>query len=206
MARDSEVLESWLARLGEGDLSARNEIIARSAERLQKLTRRMLRQFPKVKRWEDTDNVLQEVLLRLHRRLETARPASASEFFNLAAAEIRRQLIDFYRKLTGSKSFAAHHSSDPLGIKRSAQERKTSSHRPYDPVSFTEWGEFHLQAETLPEDSRQVFSLRWYQGLTFPEIARTLDLSERTVKRRWRSACLQLYNAFHGEPPREESS
>ena len=39
----------------------------------------MLRDYPRVGRWEQTDDVLQNALLRLWRALEDVRPATARE-------------------------------------------------------------------------------------------------------------------------------
>jgi DNA-directed RNA polymerase specialized sigma24 family protein len=43
--------------------------------------------------------------------------------------------------------------------------------------------------------------LLWYQGLSQAEAAELLQVSERTIKRRWMSARLQLQDALHGEMP-----
>ena len=63
------------------------------------------------------------------------------------------------------------------------------------------WAEFHRQAELLPDEEREVFDLLWYQGLSQSEASELLQVSERTVKRRWQSARLYLHNALHGELP-----
>ena len=52
-----------------------------------------------------------------------------------------------------------------------------------------------------PRKNANVFSLLWYQGLTQAEAAEALETSERTIKRRWQSARLKLYDALHGELP-----
>ncbi|MBL8798147.1 MAG: helix-turn-helix domain-containing protein, partial [Planctomycetia bacterium] len=45
------------------------------------------------------------------------------------------------------------------------------------------------------------FDLLFYQGLSQAEAAALLNVSERTVKRRWQSARLQLHDALGGEFP-----
>ena len=58
----------------------------------------MLRQdFPRLKNWEETDDVLQNAALRLDRALGVVPVASAAEFFRLAATVIRRELLDLAR-------------------------------------------------------------------------------------------------------------
>ena len=70
-------LQLWLDRLQAGDASgfeeARAEIVNHACDRLEKLTRRMLRNYPRVRRWEQTGDVLQNAMLRLHRSLEAVR-------------------------------------------------------------------------------------------------------------------------------------
>jgi DNA-directed RNA polymerase specialized sigma24 family protein len=46
-----------------------------------------------------------------------------------------------------------------------------------------------------------VFDLIWYQGVGHKEAAALLDISAKTVKRRWQAACLHLHEALHGELP-----
>jgi DNA-directed RNA polymerase specialized sigma24 family protein len=55
--------------LRAGDASARDELLAQASERLIRLTRKMLRDFPGVHRWEETDDVLQNAVVRLCRAL-----------------------------------------------------------------------------------------------------------------------------------------
>jgi RNA polymerase sigma-70 factor (ECF subfamily) len=70
------VLGRWLERLRGGDEAARSEVINHACVRLEALTRRMLRHYPRLRRWEQTGDVLQNAVLRLHRSLATVRPES----------------------------------------------------------------------------------------------------------------------------------
>src|SRR5213078_3815293 len=58
---------------------------------------KMLGQFPAVKSWEDTHDVMQNSLLRLLRSLRELRPNSTREFFGLASEQIRRELLDLVK-------------------------------------------------------------------------------------------------------------
>ena len=70
------VLGRWLERLRDGDEAARSEVINHACQRLEALTRRMLRHYPRLRRWEQTGDVLQNAVLRLHRFLATVRPSA----------------------------------------------------------------------------------------------------------------------------------
>ena len=92
-----------------GDQTARQRLIEHSCERLRGLARKMLRRYPKVHRWEETDDVFVEAVTRLHRALETVQPESPRHFYNLAATQIRRVLIDLSRRYYGPEGLGSHH-------------------------------------------------------------------------------------------------
>lgn len=58
-------LQRWLDLLRRGHADARNEVVDHACERLRNLTRRMLLGYRKLRRWSETDDVLQNALLRL---------------------------------------------------------------------------------------------------------------------------------------------
>ena len=68
----------WLDLMRAGDTTARQRLIEHACERLRGLARKMLRRYPKVRRWEETDDVFVEAITRLHRALEN-RPARVPE-------------------------------------------------------------------------------------------------------------------------------
>src|ERR1051326_6467529 len=95
-------LNDWVARMRAGDLAARNELLCCVGYRLERLARKMLRKFPAVQQFAQTDDVLQNALMRLLRALEQVRPNSVSDFFGLAAEQMRRELLDLARHFHGS--------------------------------------------------------------------------------------------------------
>ena len=72
----------------------RDELVRGVCGRLETLTRRMIRGFPKVQRWSDSEDVLQGALLRLLRSLESVEIVSTCDFFALSTTHIRRELLD----------------------------------------------------------------------------------------------------------------
>src|SRR5262245_45475901 len=192
-------LQGWVDRMRAGDPQAVPELIHHTLERLQRLTRKMLRAYPHVRRWEQTDDVLHNAVLRLQRSLAQMTVTTVPEFFRLAAGHIRRELIDLSRHYYGPEGLGAHHASDllPAG----------SGHPPFhdkadltgEPGRLAEWSEFHHQVEALPADEREVFQLLWYHGLSQAEVAVLLEVTDRTIRRRWRSARVRLYQALAGD-------
>lgn len=102
-------LQNWLLLLKQGDHSARQRLIEHACERLRLITKKMLRGFPRVRRWEETDDVFTEAVTKLHRSLEAVQPDTAQDFYRLAATQIRRVLIDMVRRYYGPEGLGAKH-------------------------------------------------------------------------------------------------
>jgi RNA polymerase sigma-70 factor (ECF subfamily) len=185
-----------LDRLRAGDESARDELLGLACDRLTRLARRMLRNYPGVRRWEQTDDVLQNAAVRLCRALKDVKPASVRSFINLAAVQIRRELIDLARHYEGPEGMGRH------------QARGAGPHDPGeipaesdDPDRLAVWGEFHEAVEGLSAEAREVFDLLWYQGLSQGEAAALLGVTVRVVKYRWRMARLEIHQRLGGRMP-----
>jgi RNA polymerase sigma-70 factor (ECF subfamily) len=195
-------IQLWVERLNTGDASAREQLIRHACERLRLLTRKLLRRdFARVREVEETDDVLQNALLRLHRALQdpAARPTSAAHFFRLATLQIRRELIDLSRHHFGParpRLVPQEPNADSSGAGR--REPGDDTH---DPDRLINWREFHDRVEALPPEERDVFDLLWYQELSQAEAANVLNVSVPTVKRRWLSARLLLQEALPGGGP-----
>ena len=57
-----------LDRLRDGDESAREQLISQACEWLRGRAQRMLRSYPHVRRWEETDDLVNQAMLRLARK------------------------------------------------------------------------------------------------------------------------------------------
>jgi RNA polymerase sigma-70 factor (ECF subfamily) len=160
----------------------------------------MLRDFPEVHRWEQTDDVWQNASLRLWRALEHVQPVDARHFLRLAALQIRRELIDLARRHRGREGIGAAHATQ-FALERDGHPAECGglAELTLEPCRLAEWQEFHARVEDLPDEDREVFDLLWYHGLTQEEAATVLQVSVRTIKRRWRSARLRLHDAFGEE-------
>jgi RNA polymerase sigma-70 factor (ECF subfamily) len=194
----SSILQGWIERMNAGDHAARNELIRHASNRLHKLTRKMLRDFRRLERWEDTDDVLQNAMVRLLRALQAVPPTSVVEFFRLATRQIRRELIDLARHYYGPEGEGANHASVALtdGSNNTPQPEPDPGTTTLDPKKLFYWTEFHAQVEKLPDEERDVFTLLWYQDLSQAEAASLLQVSVPTVKRRWLAARLRLQDAL----------
>ncbi|HEY7327876.1 MAG TPA: sigma-70 family RNA polymerase sigma factor [Gemmataceae bacterium] len=199
----SAQIQVWLDRLRGGDAAACEQLLRCACQRLRNLARRMLRFYPNVQRWEQTDDVMQNAALRLYRTLQQIPVQTVRDFFRLAALNIRRELLDLAKHYYGPQGHGARHASisDNSSSKSPDVERLEPLDLSHEPSRVAAWSEFHQQIEKLPELEREVFDLLWYQGLSQAEVAKLLQVSERTVKRRWLSARLALSDALKGEIP-----
>jgi RNA polymerase sigma-70 factor (ECF subfamily) len=128
----------------------------------------------------ETDELLDGVVAALLTALRATRPATVRQFFGLACQHMRWQLNDLARRLDERPPAAT---LPEAGV--AAPPGSTSG--------LTPDGRRMLGAiDGLPEDEREVFDLVGIQGLTHPEAAAVVGVSEKTVQRRLNRARLLL--------------
>ena len=178
-------LQGWLDRLQLGDDAAAGELVCRSEQRLRTLVRFMLRRdFARLRRFEDSDDVLIEAQLKLHRSLAEVKPATVRDYYALAATQIRRVLLDLARSYFGKEGPGGRHQSPPGGQLPSSWLARGSSGDD-SPLTLADWSEFHDRVTRLPPELREVLELLFYLGLTQPQAAEVLGVSAKTIQRRW---------------------
>ena len=169
------------------------KLISHSHSALLRLTRYMFHGYPGLMRWEQTDDIFQNAMIRLHRALADVQIQSERHFFNLAAVQIRRELLDLVKKYKAECSFATHHHTDSLNphivgglvAKQFAPEN-----------DLEKWSEFHQSVETLPQEEKEVVDLLWYQGLDQAKASELLGISPRTLRRRWQAVRIKLFEVL----------
>jgi RNA polymerase sigma-70 factor (ECF subfamily) len=175
-----------------GHESAKESLLEHSAERLRGLAHRMFRRYSDLHSLDETDDVLQQALIRLYRVLDQIQPPNVRAYFGLAARQIRWVLCDLARKYPAAKTVCYTGMSVP-------------GEGPMDtgdgPAQLLEWSEFHEKIDALPAEEREMFDLLFYQGLSQAEAKDLLQTSIRTVKRRWQRARLVLHEALGGDWP-----
>jgi RNA polymerase sigma-70 factor (ECF subfamily) len=185
-------LHDMLRRFQGGDDAVLDELIRRTGERLQRLAGKMLRGFATVHAREQANDVLPNALVRLTRALREVRLPSMTDFFQLAAEQIRRELIEI----------RSYH-------RRRAAVNEPFPSTPFDPADdhtpeesdLDRWHALHEAVARLPDNLREVFSLTFYHGRTQAEVAELLGLSDRQACRLWRDACLRLNEILDGNLP-----
>mgnify|MGYP000361127139 CR=1 FL=1 len=179
-------LHLCLARMRAGDQNARDELLRGVEMRVELLARKMLRDFPSVRRLEETGDVYQAAALRLLRCLESVSPASMRDLYSLAATQIRRELLDLAR----------YHRRRIVAVQLPVEVQIPGA-EPQMPVALVtpdldEWFRFHEAVDSLPNEEREVVGLIFYHGWTRQQVAELFDVTERTVRRWWVSALVRL--------------
>lgn len=186
-------LHKLIDRLQHGDAEARNELVRSVCSSLERLAHKMLQRYPRVQRWEETGDVLQNALLRLLRALQDVKPPSMRDFFGLAAEQLRRELLDLARYYRSAKGALAGNGD---GVRHFDVVDPAS-----EDDNLERWQEFHEGVARLPAEEREVMQLVFYHGWTQAQIAELLQTSDRSVRRRWQSACLMLDKLVKGGLP-----
>lgn len=194
---DTTEFQSLLERLSAGDDTARGELISLAESRIRIRASKMLKK-DRLRRFEQTDDVLQNALLQLHKSLKDVHPETIPKFFALAAMQIDRTLINLARHHYGPLGQGKHHHTDhkPADEKGGALDRK-----PSEPEDLYEWEKLHKAVKALPAEEKEVFDLIWYYGLSQAQAALVLGVSERSIGRRFRSAKCKLNDILS---PRKE--
>jgi RNA polymerase sigma factor (sigma-70 family) len=177
-----------LVQVQKGDFEAINLLFSKCLWRVRQLAHRMFVAHKSLQHFEQSDDLLQETLIRLHNAVVKLKPDTTRAFMALALQHARWALRDLARDMRRRKEIY------PLGnLGSKIPDIRVPSGEPED---LLDWEIFHQQAENLDREPRDVFEARFYGGLTFEETVDLLGLSLRTVKRRWKMALNQLGNNF----------
>lgn len=183
-------LQNLIDQAKNGDSTAHEALLNHARDRLLRLTRKMFHDYPKLRRWEQTDDVFQNAMVRLHRALAKVEVESVRHFFNLAALQVRRELAnlaDHHLQMGAKHHTDGQPADEEGGILRNHPDDND------EPDDLLRWSQFHSQVEKLPSEELEVFNQVYYCGLTQEEAAGVLGISVRTLKRRWHSAKLRLH-------------
>lgn len=191
-------LQALILRVQGGDDMARRDLINQAYPKLRRLAGKILAEsFPRLKQQpalQQTSDIANEAAVRLYQALEEVPMTSVREFFRLAAWRMRLILLDLARK--GSLAPTPDVPLDAL--------ESPWPHQPADSATTppsAAWSRLHEQVEALDEAEREVVDLLFYHGLTEVEAAELLEVSTRTVRRRWASARIKLYEALKDAVP-----
>lgn len=193
-------LQRCLQRLAENDLLAQTELLTYVQKRLSDLTDRMFQQFRSLQFREQSEDLVQEAIIRLWKSLEEVGPITVDGFMRLAESQMRLALCDLARTYSGKNlgldsaetvSSAGDHAVDPAA-KPVIDDTANAS----DELAC--WSEFHHATDELPEPCHTVVDLLYYHELPQFEVASLMGISERQVQRHWNLARVKLSKKLDG--------
>ena len=176
VATDEELVSAFRS----GDLSAFDTLVQRWERKIQGAVYRIMGSG------EDARDLAQETFLRAYRGLATFKSEArfSSWLYQIALNLCRDRL----RQRRG-KTLVSIEDLDPATAARIERTEATAQ----DLVEAKDLGRLVASAMSeLPEEQREVIVLKEYQGLTFQEIADSLDVPVSTVKTRLYRGLVQM--------------
>jgi RNA polymerase sigma-70 factor (ECF subfamily) len=191
VAFSSDDITQWLARWNDGDETALEKLVPLVHQELHRLASRYMR-AERSGHLLQTTALVNEAYLRLH-NTNRIHWQDRNHFFAVAARAMRRVLVDFARARKQQKRDGGRQVSfdDALIV---------SSDRSADIIALDD----ALTAlAKLDRRQGQIVELRFFGGLTEPQIAGVLGISPRTVSSDWRLARSWLLRELNGDDARD---
>ena len=178
MLSDQTLLEQYQ----QGNREAISQLLERHTRRLRDYVRMM------VKDDDVAEDLVQEVLIRVVRVIDEGRYTDKGRFLPWLLRIAHNRVLDYFRAqkqvktisessagfdILGSKSFAEPSIEDQMISEQCAEE-------------------IRALVEELPEEQREVVRMRYYEGLSFKEIAEHTGVSINTALGRMRYALINM--------------
>jgi RNA polymerase sigma factor (TIGR02999 family) len=116
-----------------------------------------------------------------------------AQFFAIAATIVRRVVIDYLRERSAQKRGA--------GVEKISLAVLTDSDSPALADNTEDWirlDQVLAELEDFDPASAKIVELRYFVGMTVPEIAQLQEISVSSVERQWRTARAWLHQRMQG--------
>ncbi|MCB2066612.1 MAG: sigma-70 family RNA polymerase sigma factor [Erythrobacter sp.] len=172
--------EMLIVDWGSGDASARDRVIARLLPELQQIAAaRLRREAGSSLSTHDLINDAVEKILRI----EQPALAGRAHFIALASRLMRNVLVDHARSRSAAKR---DHRKVELNTRIQGE----------GPIDLALLNSALIRLEAIDPKLMEIVEMRYFGGMTVPEIAVVTGWSEPTVKRRWQLARAWLADAL----------
>lgn len=175
---DQTLLNSYL----QGDQSAISKLIERHSRRVRDYIRMM------VKDADLAEDIFQETFIKAVRVIDERRYTDNGRFLSWVLRIAHNQVIDYFRAQKQNRQVSESNAGyNILGTLRfaenSIEDRMVSSQIEAD---------IRALVELLPQEQRDVVRMRYYDGLSFKEIAEQTGVSINTALGRMRYALINM--------------
>lgn len=183
------LLQEW----SDGDIDSENKLINLLYPEIHKIAHFQIKSHSA--RALQTTELVSEAFIRLNAQ-KSVNWQNKNHFLAIASKVIRRVVVDFYRS--------------ELSLKRGGLEKHITLSSVEELVSVEDSRNFDwLSLDELmktfyeiDEDAASVVEYKIFGGMTIPEIAEAMKVSESTVSRNWKFArtwLIQHYKQHHNE-------
>lgn len=186
----SNEVTQLLHQIDDGDLDAADELLPLVYDQLRGLARQKLRSEAAGQTLQGTA-LVHEAYIKLVGRAESQRWRGRRHFFAAAAEAMRRILVDNARR----KQSLKHGGNLSRELLLDVADSKSGPTQD-DVLAIDE------ALERLREEDPQkaeLVKLRYFAGLTLPEIAELLGISRATASRHWTYAKAWLFDQIFGD-------
>jgi len=185
---DLPEIDELLAKWGEGDQEALRALIPLIYEELRRAARQQLRRTPPPHTLQTTA-LVHEAYLRLHQQFR-GKSQNKSHFIAVCALLMRQILVGYEREKKAGKRGGGMNKCTLEDV-HAVMKGKAVDLLDLD-RALNELSELDLQQGRIVE-------LRFFGGLSIEETGEALGISPATVKRRWSTARIWLYQQLSGE-------
>ncbi len=177
-------VDEILARIGQGDLAASDDLLSLLYNELRALARSRLAAEFGTQSLQPTALVHETWLRLVGENSNNQRWDCRGHFFAAAATAMRRVLIDRARR---KKSERRGGGQKPVLIDSGVLPVSNPS------IDILDVEDALEELESSFPDHAEIVQMKFFGGLSHAEIASVLDISETTVKRHWRFAKAWLH-------------
>jgi RNA polymerase sigma-70 factor (ECF subfamily) len=175
---DHELLNSYLA----GDKSAISTLIGRHKKRVTDYIYLM------VKDRDTADDIFQETMIKVLRFLDEGRYTESGRFLSWVLRIAHNQVIDHFRQTKQQNQVSESDAGYDI-----LNTRKFSDDTVEDKLVLSQiQDDVRKLVDFLPEEQREVVLMRYFNGLSFKEIAELSNVSINTALGRMRYALINL--------------
>ena len=178
MLSDNALLEMYQ----QGNREAVSQLLERHTRRVRDYVRMM------VKDSDVADDLTQEVLIKVVKVLDEGRYTDKGRFLPWVLRIAHNRVLDYFRAQKQDKTISESNAGfDILGSKNFAEPSIEDNI-----ISEQRAEEIRALVEELPEEQREVVKMRYYEGLSFKEIAELTGVSINTALGRMRYALINM--------------
>ena len=181
-------ITTMLEKLAAGESDAANKLLPLVYEQLRSIARVRMRSESPGHTLQATA-LVHEVFMRLIGPREV--PWQNRAHFYAAAAEAMRRILIDYAKAKRRQKRGGAAKRMPLNVADLAHQE--------DPEKILALDEAIRRLEAQNPEAARIVQLRFYAGLSVDDTAAAMDLSPRTVDRRWKFARAWLYKELEQE-------